>query len=121
SVGDKIIKLNQMRAFCVALAAGVTVIAASWFGLPVSSTHIVLGGVFGVGFLRQYLEKQINGRKTRSVETLKEKQKLEKLKLVRHREMLTTIAAWVITIPVAGLLSAGLFFLLYGNFSQQIG
>ena len=38
------------------LAAAVTVIVASQLGLPVSSTHIALGGVFGVGFLREYLK-----------------------------------------------------------------
>src|SRR5690606_6603223 len=47
-VGEQITKLNPMRAFCVALSAAVTVIIASWFGLPVSSTHIAVGAVFGV-------------------------------------------------------------------------
>lgn len=49
-VGQEITKLNPMRAFCVALSAALTVIIASGFGLPVSSTHIAVGGVFGVGF-----------------------------------------------------------------------
>ena len=39
-----------MRAFSVAMATAVTVILASQLGLPVSSTHIAIGGVFGVGF-----------------------------------------------------------------------
>jgi PiT family inorganic phosphate transporter len=43
-----------MRAFCVALSAALTVIVASWFGLPVSSTHIAVGAVFGVGFFREW-------------------------------------------------------------------
>ena len=50
-VGSQITKLNPMRAYCVALSAAITVIVASWLGLPVSSTHIAVGGVFGVGFL----------------------------------------------------------------------
>ncbi|QDY99656.1 inorganic phosphate transporter [Nitratireductor mangrovi] len=53
-VGEQITKLNPMRAFCVALSAALTVIVASWFGLPVSSTHIAVGAVFGVGFFREW-------------------------------------------------------------------
>lgn len=53
-VGGQITRLNPMRAFCVALSAAVTVIVASWFGLPVSSTHIAVGAVFGVGFFREW-------------------------------------------------------------------
>ena len=53
-VGEQITKLNPIRAFCVALSAAVTVIVASWFGLPVSSTHIAVGAVFGVGFFREW-------------------------------------------------------------------
>ncbi len=53
-VGEQITKLNPMRAYCVALSAALTVIVASWFGLPVSSTHIAIGAVFGVGFFREW-------------------------------------------------------------------
>jgi PiT family inorganic phosphate transporter len=53
-VGEQITKLNPIRAFCVALSAAVTVIVASWFGLPVSSTHIAVGAIFGVGFFREW-------------------------------------------------------------------
>jgi PiT family inorganic phosphate transporter len=53
-VGEQITKLNPMRAFCVSLSAAITVIVASWFGLPVSSTHIAVGAVFGVGFFREW-------------------------------------------------------------------
>lgn len=56
TVGTEITELDKMRAFCVALAASITVIVASQLGLPVSSTHIAVGGIFGVGFLREYLE-----------------------------------------------------------------
>lgn len=56
TVGSEITDLDQMRAFCIALAAAITVIVASQLGLPVSSTHIAVGGVFGVGFLREYLK-----------------------------------------------------------------
>ncbi len=55
TVGSEITELDQMRAFSIAMAASITVIIASQLGLPVSSTHIAIGGVFGVGFLREYL------------------------------------------------------------------
>ena len=56
TVGSEITELNQIRAFSIAMAAAITVIIASQLGLPVSSTHIAVGGVFGVGFLREYLK-----------------------------------------------------------------
>lgn len=57
TVGSEITELDKTRAFCIALSAAVTVIIASQLGLPVSSTHIAVGGVFGVGFLREYLKR----------------------------------------------------------------
>jgi PiT family inorganic phosphate transporter len=56
TVGGEITDLDQMRAFSVAMAAAITVIIASQLGLPVSSTHIAIGGIFGVGFLRERLK-----------------------------------------------------------------
>ncbi len=56
TVGTEITELDKTRAFCIAMAAAITVIVASQLGLPVSSTHIAVGGVFGVGFLREYLK-----------------------------------------------------------------
>lgn len=56
TVGGEITELDQMRAFCIAMAAALTVIIASQLGLPVSSTHIALGGIFGVGFLREFIK-----------------------------------------------------------------
>jgi PiT family inorganic phosphate transporter len=55
TVGSEITELDKMSAYCVAMSAAVTVIFASQLGLPVSSTHIAVGGVFGVGFLREHL------------------------------------------------------------------
>jgi len=109
-VGSEITKLNAMRAYCVALSAAVVVIIASWLGLPVSSTHIAIGGIFGVGFYREWYHSQV----------LKENREMSKLpveertrrKLVRRSHMLTILAAWVVTVPAAALLSAGLFLLL---------
>merc|ERR1711991_1216805 len=56
TVGDKITKLNAPRAYCVALASSITVLIATTLGLPVSSTHIAIGSIFGIGFLREFLE-----------------------------------------------------------------
>lgn len=56
TVGSEITELDQTRAYCIAMSATITVIIASQMGLPVSSTHIAVGGVFGVGFLREYLK-----------------------------------------------------------------
>ena len=56
TVGSEITELDKTRAFCIAMAAAITVILASQLGLPVSSTHIAVGGVFGVGFLRERIK-----------------------------------------------------------------
>ena len=60
TVGQEITELDMARGFCVALAAAITVIIASQYGLPVSSTHIAVGAVFGVGFLREHLQSNYN-------------------------------------------------------------
>lgn len=57
TVGGEITELDQMRAFSIAMAAALTVIIASQLGLPVSTTHIAIGGVFGVGFLREWMDE----------------------------------------------------------------
>jgi len=62
TVGSDITELDQIRAFSIAMAASITVIIASQLGLPVSSTHIAIGGVFGVGFLREWLHLNEVGR-----------------------------------------------------------
>lgn len=58
TVGNEITELDQMRAYSIAMSATVTVILASQLGLPVSSTHIAVGGVFGIGFLREHLKNR---------------------------------------------------------------
>ena len=56
TVGSEITDIDQMRAYSIAMAAALTVILASQLGLPVSTTHITIGAIFGVGFLREYLK-----------------------------------------------------------------
>jgi len=56
TVGKEITELDNIRAFSIAMAATLTVIVASQLGMPVSTTHISIGAVFGVGFLRELLK-----------------------------------------------------------------
>jgi PiT family inorganic phosphate transporter len=107
-VGNQITKLNQMRAYCVALSAAITVIVASWLGLPVSSTHIAVGAVFGVGFFREW----DTARRMKFAKLSSEKNKLvvakeerARRKLVRRSQFMSIIAAWIITVPSAAFIS----------------
>ncbi len=117
-VGSQITKLNPMRAYCVALSAAITVIVASWFGLPVSSTHIAVGGVFGVGFYREW---DTSRRMRKNSGTIPEEMRIapeerRRRKLVRRSHFMTIVAAWVITVPAAALMSALIFLLLHTLF-----
>lgn len=140
-VGAQITRLNPMRAFCVALSAAITVIIASWFGLPVSSTHIAVGAVFGVGFFREwytahsprrraYLERKANkaraernglpaggdadeGGDDLNAEGLSfSRDEIARRKLVRRAHVTTIAAAWVTTVPASALLAALVFVML---------
>ena len=110
-VGGQITKLNPMRAYCVALSAAITVIVASWLGLPVSSTHIAVGGVFGVGFFREWdAQRRMKSARIPIPEvSAQPKEERRRRKLVRRSHFLTIIAAWIITVPAAAMLSAGIF------------
>jgi PiT family inorganic phosphate transporter len=164
TVGSEITELDQMRAFSVAMAASITVIIASQLGLPVSSTHIAVGGIFGVGFLREYLdsttmEEKIERREEKLIDERKQlkalqaeltdmqaketkekadyqrivelyrlvdeeearlktaKKKLKsakKKKYVKRDAVKKIIAAWVITVPAAAMLSALIYFVIRG-------
>ncbi|MGM0623760.1 MAG: inorganic phosphate transporter [Campylobacterota bacterium] len=163
TVGSEITELDQIRAFCIAMAAALTVILASQLGLPVSSTHIALGGIFGVGFLREWLQveesetvEEAKEKFKKNKELLREseeelknlishenKSKLEyerivalyktieeqevlvkeekkdfksakKVKYVKRATVKKIISAWIITVPAAALLSAGIFFMIKG-------
>ncbi|MFQ6754149.1 inorganic phosphate transporter [Cereibacter sphaeroides] len=108
-VGSEITKLNPMRAYCVALSAAITVIVASGLGLPVSSTHIAVGGIFGVGFYREWQAE----RRSRALGLIKGKplppEERKRRKLVRRAHFLTIGAAWVVTVPATAALSAAIF------------
>ena len=113
-VGSQITKLNSMRAFCVSLSAAITVIVASWAGLPVSSTHIAVGAIFGVGFYREY-EAERRVRKKLAIGRpgqFMAPEERKRRKLVRRSHFMTIIAAWVITVPAAAALSGIIFLIL---------
>lgn len=127
TVGEKITKMDAIRAYCVAQAAAITVLGASTLGLPVSSTHIAIGGIFGVGLLREILtnrgvRRRPNGAAPEPTDpsrpqppaelTERQREKTEKRRLVRRRHAWSIAAAWVVTVPAAGVLAAGMYGLL---------
>ena len=168
TVGGEITELDQMRAFSVAMAAAITVIIASQLGLPVSSTHIAIGGIFGVGFLREWLDSSVNVKKGIEQEKAELKDDKKALNALRNElkdlnqksnkseadyERVTTlyrvidedklilkqakktlkkdkknlyvkrdaikkiITAWVITVPSAAVMAAGIFYMIKGVMS----
>ncbi len=151
TVGSEITELDQMRAFSIMMAASITVVIASQLGLPVSSTHIAVGAIFGVGFLREWLDSKEMGQKQEKLKVEVEKQNslksqlsdlktdedykkqvklMESLKVQKKRVkslkrtlrenyvkrgmVKKIVAAWVITVPAAAVLSAIIFFVLKG-------
>jgi PiT family inorganic phosphate transporter len=124
TVGEKITKMDAIRAFCVALSAAITVLVASAFGMPISSTHTAIGAIFGVGYLREFLTNKgvpnpaVRPRSlflepstlnTTPEQALMNYQKRERRKLVRRQHVLGIVAAWVISVPATAML-AGLFY-----------
>lgn len=125
TVGEQITKLNEIRAFCAALSAAVTVLIASALGMPVSSTHIAVGAVFGVGFLREYISRRgmegsavpVNAKfvdasqlNATPEDALANARKVESRLLVRRHHVYSIAAAWVVTVPASAVLSGILFF-----------
>lgn len=168
TVGSEITELDQMRAFSVAMAAAITVIIASQLGLPVSSTHIAIGGIFGVGFLREWLDvtasieheiaqdkaeikgekktlnalrselKKLNKKADKSEQDYhritalyrtiddeedaikkakKELKKDQKTLHVKRDAIKKIITAWLITVPSAAVMAAGIFYMIKGIMS----
>jgi inorganic phosphate transporter, PiT family len=83
TVGSEITELDQTRAFSIMMAASITVVIATQLGLPVSSTHIAVGAVFGVGFLREWLDSK----------EMKEKQNILFVEVEQLRELKAELAA----------------------------
>ncbi len=119
TVGQEITRMNPMRAYCVALSAAITVIIASALGLPVSSTHIAVGAVFGVGFYREWQTARrthINhgryhgaGKRNGGEDPAA---RAQRRKLVRRSHLTTIAAAWVVTVPASAALAGTIFWVL---------
>lgn len=124
-VGEEITKLNPARAYCVALSTAFTVIVASWLGLPVSTTHIAVGSVFGVGFFREWYTRnskrriEFIRRKTESFEIDEPEPNVHEARrryLVRRSHFMTIVGAWVITVPVSAALAAVIYWAMFALF-----
>jgi PiT family inorganic phosphate transporter len=131
TVGEKITKMDAIRAFCVALSAAITVLVASAFGMPISSTHTAIGAIFGVGYLREFLtNKGVPNRAVRPRSLFLEPSKLnktpeqalinyqkrERRRLVRRQHVVGIAAAWVISVPATAML-AGVFYAVMAAFA----
>lgn len=100
-VGSGITRLNAGRAFCVSLATALTVLTAASLGLPVSTTHVAVGGIFGVGFAREWVDR----RRSRKREALPEEEIRRRI-LIRRSHVATITVAWLVTVPVTAAISA---------------
>ena len=93
TIGSGITQLTPSRGYCATLAAAATVVLASRTGLPVSTTHIAVGAVIGVGLARG-------------------------VGAIDLRVIGNIVVSWVITLPIGAALSAIFFFTLKGIFSH---
>ncbi|WP_341732532.1 inorganic phosphate transporter [Microcoleus sp. EPA2] len=84
TVGEGIIQLQPSGGFCAELATAATVLLASRLGLPVSTSHALVGAVVGVGLVNSW-------------------------KSVRWQTLRSIGSAWLVTIPIAAGLAAGIF------------
>ncbi|MDO5657565.1 MAG: anion permease [Paracoccus sp. (in: a-proteobacteria)] len=100
-VGSDITRLNAARAFVAVLAAAATVIGCSALGLPVSTTHCAVAGVFGIGFYRE-AEDSLRRKRRESLPA----EELHLRVLVRRSHVRAILLAWIITLPCAAVLSA---------------
>ena len=92
TIGSGITQLTPSRGYCATLAAAATVVLASRTGLPVSTTHIAVGAVIGVGLARG-------------------------IGAIDLRVIGGIVVSWVVTLPVGAALSAIFFFTFKGMFT----
>ncbi|RLA54347.1 MAG: phosphate permease [Gammaproteobacteria bacterium] len=92
TVGRKITMLTPSRGFAAELGAAATVVTASATGLPISTTHTLVGAVLGVGFARG-------------------------IAAINLRVVGNIFMSWLVTLPAGAGLSILFFFLLKGIFS----
>jgi PiT family inorganic phosphate transporter len=91
TIGKKITELTPSRGFAAELAAATTVVIASGTGIPVSTTHTLVGAVLGVGMARGIAALNLGVLKNIAV-------------------------SWVVTLPAGAILSMMFFFMLKGIF-----
>jgi PiT family inorganic phosphate transporter len=84
TIGENIIPLEPSSGFCAELATAMTILLASRLGLPVSTSHALVGGVVGIGLV----------------------QNLQAIKLSTIQNI---AAAWLITVPISAAMSAIIF------------
>ena len=87
TMGSKITKLQPVGGFAAETAGAITLFTASSLGIPVSTTHTITGAIVGVGAIRRF-------------------------SAVRWGVARRIVWAWVLTIPAAGGIAAGTFYLL---------
>lgn len=87
TVGSKITHLTPSRGFCAGIAAAATIVMASGTGLPISTTHTLVGAVLGVGLVRG-------------------------MTAINLRVVGTIFVSWFVTVPAGALLSVVFFFAL---------
>ncbi|MFT5579406.1 MAG: PiT family inorganic phosphate transporter [Paraglaciecola psychrophila] len=91
TIGNNITELTPSRGFAATLAAATTVVIASGTGLPISTTHTLVGGVLGVGLARG-------------------------IGALNLRVIGSIFMSWVVTLPAGAALSIMFFFMLKGIF-----
>ncbi len=91
-VGRKITDMTPSRGFAAEFGAATTVLVCSKMGLPISTTHTLIGAVIGVGLAR--------GIGALNTKVLKD-----------------VVLSWLLTIPIAAILSGGIFLALNGLFN----
>jgi PiT family inorganic phosphate transporter len=92
TIGTKITELTPSRGFAATLGAAATVVLASGIGLPISTTHTLVGAVLGVGLARG-------------------------LAAINLRIVATIFTSWVITLPAGAILSILFFYIFKAIFS----
>jgi PiT family inorganic phosphate transporter len=92
TIGNNITELTPSRGFAATLAAAATVVVASGTGLPISTTHTLVGAVLGVGLARG-------------------------LAALNLRVVGTIFISWIITLPAGALLAIMFFFMFKGMFT----
>ncbi|QND45383.1 inorganic phosphate transporter (plasmid) [Rhizobium lusitanum] len=87
TMGSKITRLNPMQGFCAETGGAITLFAATWLGIPVSTTHTITGAIIGVGASRR-------------------------LSAVRWGLAGNIVIAWVVTLPAAAVISALVYWVM---------